>query len=59
MSGMGGGGWWVSGLGVSGLRGIRPPPQMATAAVGTHPTGMHSCMYGFRERGVGILPSHL
>ena len=20
-----------------------PPPEMATAAVGTHPTGMHSC----------------
>ena len=25
------GAWW------------RPPPQMATAARGTHPTGMHSC----------------
>ena len=22
-----------------------PPPQMTTAAVGTHPTGMHSCLF--------------
>ena len=22
-----------------------PPPEMATAADGTHPTGMHSCFY--------------
>ena len=29
----GGGAWW------------RPPP-MATAAGGTHPTGMHSCTHG-------------
>ena len=23
------------------------PGEMATAAGGTHPTGMHSCSYGF------------
>ena len=29
----------------SGVEGRRPPPpEMATAAVGTHPTGMHSCL---------------
>ena len=27
-----GGAWWIP-----------PPPRMATAADGTHPTGMHSC----------------
>ena len=27
-----GGAWW------------RPPPRTATAAGGTHPTGMHSCL---------------
>ena len=26
------------------LRGITPPPWTATAAGGTHPTGMHSCL---------------
>ena len=44
--------WWVSGQkGVSGQWGVwseggedRPSPQeMATAVVGTHPTGIHSC----------------
>ena len=32
-------------LGVPGLGGAwwRPPLQTATAACGTHPTGMHSC----------------
>ena len=40
----------VCSRGVPGLRGFaqggawwRPSPQMATAAGGTHPTGMHSC----------------
>ena len=48
-----GGYGWVSGqrgvfgqgdgcLGRGGGGG-RPPPEMATAAVGTYPTGMHSC----------------
>ena len=42
-------GGWLSGqrLGVSGQEGSRhAPPKMATAAVGTHPTGMHSCCVG-------------
>ena len=30
-----GGAWW------------RPPPGTATAAGGTHPTGMHSCLHCF------------
>ena len=25
--------------------GRRPPPGMTTAADGTHPTGMHSCLF--------------
>ena len=25
-----------------------PPPQMATAMVGTHPTGMHTCFLNLR-----------
>ena len=41
----------VHGGGVPGPRGVsapaggwwRPPPRMATAAGGRHPTGMHSC----------------
>ena len=46
MSGLRGVGGWVSGLGGPG-GGYRhrslPPPEMATATVGTHPTGMPSC----------------
>ena len=39
---------WMSGQkGVSGQRGEEadppPPPEIAIAAVNTHPTGMHSC----------------
>ena len=34
-SGLGGGVWW-------GVGEVDPHPEMATAAVGTHPTGMHS-----------------
>ena len=43
---------WVSGLGGGGVLGVwfelgcqtLTPPEMATAAVGAHPTGMHSCL---------------
>ena len=34
------GGVWSEGEGGGGRP---PPPEMATAAVGRHPTGMHSC----------------
>ena len=42
---------WPSGVvafcyGLLVERGLDPPPQqMATVANGTHPTGMHSCIY--------------
>ena len=45
--------WGVSGLGVPGPRGVwsggpgGDPPPMATAAGGTHPTGMHSYFNSF------------
>ena len=32
--------FWLKG----GLLGDTPPPQTATVADGTHPTGMHSCL---------------
>ena len=44
-----GGGWvsgWEVGVSSGGVwsgGGRTPPPKMATAAVGMHPTGMHSC----------------
>ena len=39
------GGCLVRGVGVfSAQRRGRHPPEMATAAVGTHPTGMHYCL---------------
>ena len=44
--GWGGVGVWSQGGGGGCLVGVRPPPplEMATVAVGTHPTGMHSCL---------------
>ena len=36
------GGAW-GGAWSRGRRGVDPPPEMATAAGGMHPTGMHSC----------------
>ena len=46
------GGAWSGGLpgpggGVPGPGGglVETPPRTATAAGGTHPTGMHSCVY--------------
>ena len=48
---LGGSGWWGPGPGQGGvsklaLRQTTPPPQQtATAADGTHPTGMHSCLF--------------
>ena len=36
--------------GGEGVPGREPPPGMATAAGGTHPTGMHSCsLFWFRS----------
>ena len=46
-----GGAWsggWVPGPGGVGVPG-GDPPGMATAAGGTHPTGMHSCYFGDRD----------
>ena len=47
MSGQEGGGIWSEGVGCLVRGGDRPSspssPEMVTAAVGTHPTGMHSC----------------
>ena len=40
---LGGGGGLVE-VGVSGPRGGVPVGETATAAGGTHPTGMHSCL---------------
>ena len=37
------GGAWSGGCMVPGVPGGDPPPPTATAAGGTHPTGMHSC----------------
>ena len=49
-----GGGCLVPGGLVQGgawsLRGWKPAPEMATAAGGTHPTGMHSCSINKRDR---------
>ena len=39
------GGCLVLGGLLSGGPGGDPPPGTATAAIGTHPTGMHSCSY--------------
>ena len=33
--------------------GVHPPRQTATAADGTHPTGMHSCSYSDDNRNSG------
>ena len=38
----GGGGGWSGGYGLGGVPG-GDPPKTATAAGGTHPTGMYSC----------------
>ena len=50
-----GGNWGGSGPGPhprGKLRGIwSSPPRMATAAGGTHPTGMHSCIQHYFEKG--------
>ena len=52
------GGAWSRGAALGGVPGLggacsqgvcswwRPPPRTATAAGGTHPTGMHSCSHG-------------
>ena len=36
--------WGVPAPGGSAPRGVWRPPMKATAAGGTHPTGMHSCI---------------
>ena len=44
---VGWGAWSQGGLlpgGMPGPGGVWSPPRMATAAGGTHPTGMHSCL---------------
>ena len=44
--------WGVPGLGGGGVPGGDHPPGTATAAGGTHPTGMHSCVeniFGMNE----------
>ena len=38
-----GGAWTQGGAWSRGVPGGRPPPQTATAAGGTYPTGIHSC----------------
>ena len=43
---------WSGGCMVGGVPGEDTPPPTATAADGTHPTGMHSCIGIFR-RSVG------
>ena len=49
------GGGWSGGLGPRGWVPGEPNPQTATAAGGTHPTGMHSCYDLFLQgRGGGI-----
>ena len=40
----GGGAWSQVGGSAPGGAWWRPPPRTATAAGGTHPTGMHSCL---------------
>ena len=37
------GGCLLGGCPLRGVLGGDPPPETATAAGGTHPTGMHSC----------------
>ena len=44
-----GGGWFSQ----HALR-QTPPGEMATAADGTHPTGMHSCLIQILEPGIMI-----
>ena len=48
-----GGGWCLICGGVWSEGGTTPPPppEMATAAIGTHPTGMYSCMIGVSSSG--------
>ena len=43
----------LRGLGLRGASGLTPPnlpAEMATAAVDTHPTGMHSCFKYFSAK---------
>ena len=51
------GGAWSRGCMVPGGAWWRPPaPEMATAAGGTHPTGMHSCLYFTSIRSSSTIP---
>ena len=54
---------WSGGCLVQGVHGPRgvpggdpPAPEMATAAGGTHPTGMHSCLYFTSIRSSSTIP---
>ena len=52
----GGGAWSGGGLLLEGCG--EPPPVTATAAGGTHPTGMHSCLTSCVNSTIGIHSTH-